>query len=36
MSIILQIIKEAIITIAVLFIIGLIAYGAGVLSQGRL
>ncbi len=33
MSIILQIIKEVIITLAVLFSVGLIAYGVGVLSR---
>jgi hypothetical protein len=36
MSIILQIIKEVIVTLGVLICIGLLAYGAGVLTQGRL
>jgi hypothetical protein len=34
MSIILTIIKEIVITFAVLVFVGLIAYGAGVLTQG--
>lgn len=36
MSIILTIVKEIVITFAALAIVGLIAYGAGVLTQGRL
>lgn len=36
MKFLIQIIKEIVITVAALFTVGLIAYGAGVLSQGRL